>query len=216
MIKKHDNNCKKSIVGVDVGITNIIATSDGEIIKNKNHMKYFDKQINKLKSRRDSKCKKYSRKWRFLSKKIQNLYDVKNRKQKDFLHKISYNLSQKYDTVVVENLDLKKMSESKITGINRELRNSSIGLLLSFMNYKCNHMIKVNPHNTSKICNKCGKIHNMPLNIRTLECECNYVEDRDINASKNILCLGQAIIREIEKNSDNVSHLMREAAAFRQ
>ena len=158
------------MVGIDLGITNLAATSDGVIIKNKNHSKYFDKQINNLKSRRDLKHTKKSRKWHFLSTKIRKLYGVKNRKQRDFLHKISYDLSQKYDTIIIEDLKLKKMSESGARGLNRELRNSCLGQLISFLEYKSNQVIKVNPFNTSKKCNNCGKIHNMPLSERIMIC----------------------------------------------
>ena len=149
-----------------------------------------------MKSLRDTKCKsgtKRSRRFKFLSKRIRTLYGAKNRKQVDFLHKISYGLSQEYDTVVVEDLNLKKMSESESTGLNRELRNSSLGKLISYLEYKCNHLIKVNPYNTSKKCHNCGRIHNMPLSNRTMNCDCGYIGDRDINAALNILCLGQAL-----------------------
>jgi putative transposase len=48
----------------------------------------------------------------------------------------------------------------------------------------------VNPMNTSKTCNACGLIHEMPLDKRVMDCRCGYKEDRDINAAKNILSLG--------------------------
>ena len=182
------------VIGIDVGITNIVATSDGEIIKNCEHAKYFNKIINKIKSRRDKNCKKKGRRYKFLSKVIRRLYDVKNRKVSDFLHKVSKNLSRTYDTIIVEDLNLKEMSESKITGLNRELRNSQVAKLMSYLSYKANRVIKVNPKNTSKICNNCGKIHKMPLWNRELKCECGYKEDRDINAAKNIYCLGRAFL----------------------
>jgi putative transposase len=184
----------QSMVGIDLGVTNLIATSDGQIIKNKNHAKYFDKQINKLKSKRDTKCKKYSRRYKFLSKVINRLYGVKKRKINDFLHKVSYGLTQKYDTIVIEDLNLKKMSESKITGLNREIRNVCLARFVEFLSYKANKLIKVNPAYTSKMCNSCGKMHDMPLSNRTMKCECGNVADRDINAAKNILCLGQAYL----------------------
>jgi len=187
-------NTSEGCVGVDVGITNIAATSEGEIIKNKNHARYFDKQINGLKSRRDMKCKKKSRKFRYLSKIIKRLYGVKIRKINDFQHKVSRYLSRKYDTIICEDLNSKRMSESKATGLNRENRNSRYAKFISYLEYKSNNCIKVNPYNTSKMCNNCGKIHEMKLKQRIMKCDCGYKEDRDINAAKNIYCLGQAIL----------------------
>ena len=51
------------------------------------------------------------------------------------------------------------------------------------------HFTKVNPAYTSQTCSNCGSVkQEMPLEIRTYECcECSYIEDRDINAAKNIL-----------------------------
>jgi putative transposase len=189
-IQKTEQKKKESI---DVGITNLYATSSGEIVKNKTHAKYFDREINKLKSRRDKQCKKYSREWKNLSRIINRLYEMKGNKVRDYLHKKSQNLSCKYDTVFCEDLSLKEMSESERTGLNRELRNSQLGTFINYLQYKTN-IVKVNPRNTTKTCYQCGSIQDMPLWNRTYKCKCGYKEDRDVNAAKNIFCLGQAII----------------------
>jgi putative transposase len=139
------------------------------------------------------------------------LYGVKERKVKDFLHKVSKNLSNKYDTIIVENLSLKKMSESNKVGINRELRNSNLATFISFLKYKSIFLLEVNPAYTSKICNVCGEIHDMPLNIRTLNCSCGNVLDRDVNAAKNIFCLGRAVL-----STGRTELTVQEALALRQ
>lgn len=181
------------IIALDLGITNLYATNEGKIFKNQTHVRYFDKQIAKLRQRR-SKCKKHSRKYQFLTKIIRRLYGEKSRKVFDFLHKVSRNLSNRFDTIIIENLKLKQMSESKAIGLNRELRNSSLGKFISLLEYKTNQIIKVNPKNTSKCCSNCGQIHNMPLKERIMKCDCGLVLDRDINAAKNIFRLGQALL----------------------
>jgi putative transposase len=186
------------IVGVDVGITNLIATSEGKIVRNATHTKYFSNEISKIKSHRDNKCNKDSRRYKFLSKVINRLYGAQTRKTSDFLHKVSHDLTQQYDTIIIEDLNLKKMSESNIKGLNRELRNSCLARFVEFLTYKARRLIKVNPANTSKMCNQCGRMHNMPLSKRQLNCECGNIEDRDINAAKNILCLGRAYLLNLE------------------
>jgi len=197
-------------VGIDVGITNLVATSDGQLIKNYHHAKYFDKQINKLKSKKD-KLQKGSRKQKFYSKVVKRLYGVKNRKINDFQHKVSYGLSRKYDMIFIENLELKQMSETYKTGLNRELRNAKIAQFITFLKYKTKMVIEVNPRNTSKTCCKCGKIHDMPLNKREMNCECGNKMDRDINAANNIYCLGQAIL----SGECSAESSLQEAPAFR-
>lgn len=208
----YESKSSDSVVGVDVGVTNLVATSDGDIIVNQNHAKYFDREINKLKSRRDSSCRKGSKRYKNWSRTINRLYGAKKRKTNDFLHKVSKRLTQQYDTIVVEDLSVKKMSESKATGLNREIRNSGLSRFLGYLGYKAGLLVKVDPYNTSKRCCVCGKIHNMPLSKRTLHCECGNVMDRDINAAKNILCLGQACLAE---KLSGTAATPREAPAFR-
>jgi putative transposase len=185
---------KVEVLGVDVGITNIVALSTGEIRKNRTDAKYFDREINKLKSHRDSKCQKGSRRFKRLSRTIRRLYEMKNRKVNGFLHKVSKNLSCQSDTIVCEDLNLKAMSETYKTGLNRELRNSKLGFFLLLLKYKCKRVLQVNPRNTSKTCNHCGSLQEMPLWNRTYKCLCGWVIDRDLNASLNLFCLGQAIL----------------------
>ena len=87
---------------------------------------------------------------------------------------------------------------SNMHGLNRELRNSCLSKFISYLEYKVNKIIKVNPKNTSKICSRCGNIKNkLSLSQRTYICEnCGLTINRDINAALNILCLGQTIIQK--------------------
>ncbi len=46
---------------------------------------------------------------------------------------------------------------------------------------------------SSKLCSACGTMHDaMPLNVRSWECVCGAVHDRDVNAARNILAAGLA------------------------
>jgi putative transposase len=62
------------------------------------------------------------------------------------------------------------------------------------LNYKAEEagglVIKVDPRNTTKACSVCGKLILKDLSVRVHICSCGYVEDRDLNAAKNILRLG--------------------------
>ena len=71
--------------------------------------------------------------------------------------------------------------------------------------------VEVNPAFTSKICSNCGKIHDMPLNIRTMNCTCGNIFDRDVNAARNIYCLGQAVL-----SSGRTELTIQETLAFKQ
>jgi len=74
-------------------------------------------------------------------------------------------------------------------------------------------LVLVNPKNTSKTCNKYGKIHvDLKLSDRIITCSCGSIYDRDENAADNVFCLGQAI----QENPVYVGSItIQEALAFR-
>ena len=186
----------EKILGVDLGLKNIIYCSDGHSIKNKNHMKYFDKQIAKIQSGQ-SKCKKWSRQYRKHQKVINRLYGQKVRKTKDFLHKVSHTLVHKdFDIIGLEKLEPKRMTEqSKWHGLNKSMRNSQLALLTSYIKYKAENegkrVVFVNPKHTSKKCSVCGKKNDIKLWNREMNCDCGNHMDRDYNASLNIMNLAR-------------------------
>jgi putative transposase len=183
------------ILGVDLGLKNIVYCSDGHSILNKNHTKYFDRQIAKLQSKQ-TKHKKGSKQFRQFARTINRLYGLKARKTTDFLHKVSHTLASKdFDIIGLEKLEPKRMSEGNKTGLNKSIRNTQFGKLTAFLKYKAEALGKkivfVNPKNTSKKCCVCGKKHNMPLSNRQMVCDCGNNVDRDFNASINIMNLAR-------------------------
>lgn len=182
-------------IGIDIGLKDLVVDSNGNKIKNCFHAKYFDKQIAKIQSRKDHH-KKGSKRYKYLSRIIQRLYDTKNRKINDFQHKVSRNLSRQHDTIFAEDLSVKTMSEGKWTRLNKAIRNAKLAQFLRFLQYKTNRFVSVNPRNTSKIHNSCGHLKkDLKLSDRQIICsKCGETYDRDINAAKNVLCLGQAIL----------------------
>jgi putative transposase len=202
----------KGKVGIDIGLKHLVVATDGTKIKNSTHAKHFDKQIAKVQSERDKK-QKGSNRWIFLNNVKQRLYDAKTRKLNDFQHKASRRLAQTYDTIFAEDLSVKSMSEGDWTSLNKSIRNAKLAQFLSFLGYKVNQLVLVNPKNTSKMCNNCGKVHtDLKLSDRTIECSCGITYDRDENAANNVLCLGQTILDGVCTRSDTIV----EAFAFRQ
>jgi putative transposase len=203
-------------IGIDIGLKTLVVGVDknGKVIEkinNNRHAKYFDNQISVLQSKKD-KLKKRSRECKFLKKVINRLYDAKIRKINDFQHKVSKKLGSKYDTIYAEDLSVKSMSEGKWKNLNKSIRNAKLAQLISFLKYKTNKLVLVNPRNTSKTCHYCGEIHNIKLSDRIITCNCGKTYDRDENAARNIYCLGQAI----EDNLQYVGTMgIQEALTFR-
>jgi putative transposase len=184
------------VLGVDLGLKNIVYCSDGHSIKNKNHTKYFDKQIAKIQSRQ-SKCKRGSKQYKKYQEIINRLYGQKVRKTRDFLHKVSHTLVHKdFDIIGLEKLETKRMTEQfKWRKLNKSMRNSQLALLTNYIQYKAENegkrVVFVNPKHTSKNCSVCGKKNELKLWNREMNCDCGNRMDRDYNASINIMNLAR-------------------------
>lgn len=193
--RQQANNNK--ILGVDLGLKNIVYCSDGHSIRNKNHTKYFDREIAKIQSKQ-SKCKRDSRQYKKYQKAINRLYGQKGRKTRDFLHKVSHTLVHKeFDTFGLEKLEPKRMTEqSNWHKLNKSMRNAQLALLTNYIRYKAENegkrVVFVDPKHTSKKCSICGKKNKMELWNREINCECGNHMDRDYNASINIMNLARA------------------------
>jgi putative transposase len=196
-------------IGIDLNIHDI-ALSDGTLIKTNSKeigkLKYQQRilRLQRKQSRRVVKSKKYKQKlgsnFRKTQKRINlNFSKVKNRKQ-DHYHKITSELSKKFDLIVVEDLKTKNMSAkggSRKKGLNKAILNTSFYQFVQYLDYKTamlndKHFLKVPPHYTSKTCFRCREINrDLTLKDREFLCsKCGYSEHRDINASKNILLKG--------------------------
>ena len=180
-------------IGLDFGLKTFITTSDGDKINSPKYLKRSLQRIKKASSRRD-KCEKGSSERKAKSKIVSNIFRKITNQRADFNHKLSQDIVSQYGTIIIEDLDIKKLSSGDIKNINRTYADVSWAQFAQMLTYKAEHagrnFICVNPANTSKACHKCGKLHDLTLDDRVIACECGYANDRDVNAAKNILRLG--------------------------
>ena len=132
----------------------------------------------------------------------------------DYLHKISRYLIDNYDTICIENLNVKGMSasckpkqdengkylhngQSTKSGLNKSILDLGWGKFKSMLDYKCdwygkNLSIIGRFEPSSKTCNCCGHINkDLTLKDREWVCvKCGSIHDRDVNAAKNIKNFG--------------------------
>lgn len=176
-------------IGVDCGIITLATLSDGQKIDNPRVFKKFEKKLAKV-NRRFSKNKtsKNRHSLSLVHEKITNCRD-------NFLNKTVLSLVRNFDLVCVEKLNIKKMKSYK--EINKSIRDCSWGIFRTKLVQKAvsaigKQVIEVNPANTSRICSQCSFLSDkLLLNERIFQCSCcNYLSDRDLNASLNILRLG--------------------------
>jgi putative transposase len=173
-------NLYTKAIGIDFGIKNIITTSDNLQISTPKPLAKKLKELSKL-----SKKKKY--------KALNKVYTKVSNIRKDFNHKLSRKLVDKYDCLCLEDISTKDWL-TNIHNINRSIADINIGQLINFIVYKAEsagkQVVFVPPYNTTKICSKCGKTVNKTIKERIHKCSCGFVCDRDLNASYNILRLG--------------------------
>lgn len=115
---------------------------------------------------------------------------IKNQR-KDFLHKQSTSIAKMYDLVAVEDLNLVALA-NKGFGNGKATMGNAYGRLVFYLSYKLARrgktLVKVDRfYPSSQLCYSCGERQKMPLSERTYRCpHCGYIENRDINAAKNI------------------------------
>lgn len=126
--------------------------------------------------------------------------------RKDWLHKLSRQICKEYETIVVEDIDLRKMASELRHG--KVVSDQGFGMLRTMIAYK-GHLEKVKPYNTSKMCHCCGFVNpKVVLGVKKWECpNCGESHDRDINAALNILhkwnMTSQGIVgRELAENTN--------------
>jgi putative transposase len=184
-------------IGLDLGITSLIATSDGDKISNPKHFKRLRRKLKKAQKvlSRKQKGSKNRQKARL---KVAKVHGQISDSRKDFLHKLTTQLVRENQTIVVEDLAIKNMVKNHKLALS--ISDASWGELIRQLAYKCEwygrELIKIDRwFPSSKRCGSCGHVvDKLPLNIREWECpKCGANHDRDINASKNILAAGLAV-----------------------
>ncbi len=184
-------------IGMDMGITSLITTSNGDKIVNPKHFKRLRTKLRRV-QKALSRKQKGSNNRQKQRLKVAKVHGQITDSRKDFLHKLTTQLVRENQTIVVEDLALQNMVRNhKHSG---SISDASWGELIRQLAYKCEwygrELIKIDRwFPSSKRCGSCGHIMDkMPLNIREWNCpKCRINHDRDINASKNILAAGLAV-----------------------
>jgi putative transposase len=183
----------KKVVGIDMGLESFTTLSTGEKIPNPRFFKTDEVKLAKL-QRRFSKSEKGSPERTKQRKKVSHLHEKIANKRKDFAHKLSRQLVDKYQIIALEKLDIKQMKENGFKGIRKSIGDVAWNQFIRFTAYKAEEagrtVVYVDPRNTSKMCSRCGQIVEKNLSDRIHHCSCGLTLDRDLNASLNILRLG--------------------------
>jgi len=202
--KTHSN------IGIDLGLTDFIVLSDGSKVANPKFLSKLQHKLAReqkiLAKRRavakaDQRKLSDSRNYQKQKVKVAKVYEKITNIRKDFLHKLSFNLIKNHDVIAIEDLNVKGMVKNR--KLSKAISDSSWSTFTTMLNYKAEWygkaLIKVDRwYPSSKTCSGCGHLltkAELPLQVRSWNCpSCLQSNDRDINASINILNEGLRLV----------------------
>ena len=197
----------RNIVGIDLGVKDLVITSDGIKYKALENIKKYERKIkgyNKMLSR----SKKRSNNREKIKKKLERVYQKMRNARKYYTHLITSQIVKENDIIVCEKLKVQEMMMKGTRSLSRRIANSSLGEIIRQLKYKAEWKNKKfyqvdTYYPSSQLCNHCGEKNEevKDLNIREFECKkCGIRLDRDINASINLVTEGMKnYIRELEQ-----------------
>ena len=194
----------KSIIGIDLGLKDLIVTSHNEKIKNT--IKSREKRLKGL-QKGLSRCKPGSKNRYKIKLKIRRLWQKIRNDRKYLIHDITNNLLKENDIIVIEDLDVKAMYQNHT--IAKSLTNNPLSEIIRVLKYKANwrnkKVIEINRYYpSSQVCSVCNYQNRKvkDLSIRAWECPvCHSEHNRDFNASVNIMFEGLKIyMKELEQS----------------
>ena len=204
-----------SAVGVDVGVVVLAATSDGQLFDRDMLGRaglgpdlFTDGERERLRRLEAKKARQQrgSKNLARTRRQIATLKRTQARRRNDLTHKVSHRLATGYETVAVEDLNVRSMTRSargtvespgtrvrQKAGLNRSIAGKGWGMLRTLLAYKTvragGTLVEVDPRNTSITCHVC---HTVDAGSRENQAEfvcagCGHVCHADVNAAANIL-----------------------------
>ena len=182
-------------VGVDLGLKDLLITSDGEVFKNNRYTKRYERKLAKA-QKHLSRKKKGSSEYENQRLKVARLHEKISNSRADYLHKCSISLVRRYDTICIEDLNVKGMERNH--HLAKSITDASWGSFVSMLTYKAEwngkKVVKIDRYfPSSQTCNVCGYVNKQTkdLSVREWECPvCHTHHNRDVNAAINILRFG--------------------------
>jgi len=184
----------KGEIGIDVGIEHFATLSDCTVIENPRHLLKSEKRLKRL-HRRVSRKKKGSRNRRKAVHRLARHHVHVANQRRDFLHRTSRALVDRYGTIAVEKLNESNMLKNHC--LAKHIQDASWDTFIGMLRYKAvtagAKLVEVDPRNTSQMCSQCGNIIPKELSVRVHRCtHCGFEAHRDVNAALNILLRARA------------------------
>lgn len=199
-------------IGIDLGLTHFLTTSNGDKVDNPRFLKQDAKKIETL-SRRVSRKTKGGKNRNKARQRLALAHERARNRRKDFLHKLSTKLIRENQAICVEDLSVAGMMKNHC--LARSIGDVAWREFSNMLQYKADwygkHFLQIGRFDpSSKMCHVCGSINQeLKLKDRTWTCSsCHSEHDRDENAAKNVLnfaLLKQNLIGKVPMDSREVT-----------
>jgi len=174
-------------VGIDIGLTSLVALSNGETVARPNLTKRNAAKL-RVKQRALARCKRGSKRRRKCKAAVTKLQAHIGNARRDNLHKLSTGIVDRFGRIAVEDLHIKGMAAGMLAKPVNDAAWSMLTYMLAYKAEKAGcELVKVNPRGTSQTCPMCEAIKPKLLSERMHRCDCGCTLDRDVAAAKVIL-----------------------------
>ncbi|MER6562972.1 transposase [Streptomyces sp. NPDC001027] len=208
-----------SVAGIDLGIANFLADSNGDFVPNPRHGRRAAAKLQAAQQalsrfprvRQDKRTAKHRR----AVDKVAQLHGKVRRQRLDHAHKTALALVRAHDFIAHENLKIRNMSKAPApkpdpdqpgaflpngaaakAGLNTSINDAGWGVFLTILTAKAEsagrEVIAVNPRNTSRTCPECGHTakENRPTQEKFHCVSCGHHAHADTVGAINVLRAG--------------------------
>jgi putative transposase len=184
--------CEHPAIGLDVGLKVFLADSEGGMVENPRH---YRKGQKRLAHGQRAACRrtKGSHRRKKASREVARQHLKISRQRRDFHFKTAKRYAESYGYICVEDLNVAGMARNHhlAKSIHDASWSAFLGILEDMAARAGHQVIRVPARFTTQKCHRCGEYVQKSLSVRTHICpSCGLVEDRDVNAAKNIVQAG--------------------------
>lgn len=176
-----------SPVGIDMGLTSLVALSTGETVATPQFTKDAAMALRRA-QRAVARKRRHSKRHRKAKLRVARLYARIASRRRDFSHKLSRTLVDAHSHLAFEDLNIKGLAAGTLA---KSVHNAAWNQLVQHVTYKAESagsvVVLVDPRGTSQICPECGTVKRKTLAERVHRCDCGCALDRDVAAARVVL-----------------------------
>jgi putative transposase len=173
-----------TVVGIDMGVTHFLTTSDGEHVANPRFLKAAAEELAAAQRHLATfpkRTKRRTQAHRAAARKVAKIHAKIRRRRLDHAHKTALALMRRHDVIAHEKLNTAGMTRTPKpkpdpeqpgvflpnqraakAGLNRSILDAGWGVFLTILAHKAESagrtVIAVDPRNTSRTCPSCGQV----------------------------------------------------------